>query len=145
MTVKAKKLVYVDMDGVVANTRKALEAGADMDAPGFFLNLEPVYGAVSALKWLSMNFDARILSAPKWTNPNSATEKIVWIKKYTGDLYYKRVILCSDKWLLPGDFLIDDNVRFGNSNFKGSLIHFGSTSFPNWDAVITFLKDEIVN
>ncbi len=51
----------------------------------------------------------------------------------------KKLILCGDKSLVRGHYLIDDSIKDGQENFEGELIRFGSTRFYNWDPVITYL------
>lgn len=52
----------------------------------------------------------------------------------------KKLIICPNKGLLMGDFLIDDMINGrGQENFKGELIHFGSEHFSCWNSIVPHL------
>ena len=55
---------------------------------------------------------------------------------------YKRLILTHHKDLNRGDFLIDDRPNNGAEQFEGEWLHFGSTAFPDWAAVLNYLRDK---
>lgn len=110
---------------------------------GFFENLEPIYGAIDAVNQLRRNniFDVYILTAPSTRNPHSYTEKRLWVEKHFNSDFTDKLIICSNKALLKGDFLVDDSVRGkGQENFDGELINFGSNVFPDWDSVLDYLN-----
>jgi 5'(3')-deoxyribonucleotidase len=52
------------------------------------------------------------------------------------------MVLCGDKSLLKGEYLIDDTNTAGQSDFEGEWIHFGSDKFPNWDSVVEYLMKD---
>lgn len=73
------KIIYIDMDGVLCNYNDAHEQ-VRINSPqikypqsieGFFLNLEPIDGAINAFKHLFNNpyYDVYILTAPSIYNP----------------------------------------------------------------------------
>lgn len=140
------KRVYVDMDGVLCNFAKARaeELARDPSQPypqaqfGFWMDLEPIEGAVEAFNALCANYDVWILSKPSFDNINSFSEKAYWVKKYFGPDISRKLILCGNKFLLIGDYLIDDDTRAGQREFKGSFIHFGTDQFPNWASVLKY-------
>lgn len=108
---------------------------------GFFTNLAEKEGAVASVIALvnSPKYDPYILTAPSIKNPLSYTEKRVWIEQKFGFEFVKKLIICPNKSLLKGQFLIDDNHRGkGQDKFEGKLIHFGGDEFPNWEKVRTF-------
>ena len=77
--------------------------------PGFFLNLEPIAGAVEALKsLLAEGYDVRICTAPKKIFDNCVAEKFAWVKKHLGQEFVERIVLTRDKTLVRGDILVDD-------------------------------------
>ena len=39
-----------------------------------------------------------------------------------------------------GDYLIDDRTKNGAGEFSGELIQFGDDAFPNWEAILNYLK-----
>ena len=147
------KILYIDMDGVLVKSNIELECLDDdiqykfknrlYEAPGFFSKLKPIEGAIESYKYLTKKFDTYILTAAPWNNPTAANDKIEWVKKYLPDEAYKRIIIIHNKNLNIGDYLIDDNLRNGVSEFKGMHIHFGTEKFPDWKSVVEFLDNEL--
>ena len=111
---------------------------------GFYANLKPIDNAIRVVKKLieSEKFDVYILTAPSFRNPLSYTEKRVWIETQFGIEFTEKLIICSNKGLLRGDILIDDNDHGkGQENFIGRLIQFGSVAFPDWNSI----EKELIN
>ena len=153
----SKKILYIDMDGVVANFAKAIkveipnwdlisaeEKGALTDEvcgsiPNFFLNLEPIAGAIETINKLAPHYETYFLSAAMWNVPQSYTEKRLWIEKYFGESFRKRLILTHRKDLNLGHYLIDDRTSHGAGKFKGEHLHFGTERFPDWQAIDKYL------
>lgn len=76
-------------------------------APGFFDRLEPVSGAIPALKALvAAGHDVRVVTSP--CTPHSAAEKILWCARHLPFLDQKSVSIVHRKHDLRGDVLIDD-------------------------------------
>ena len=65
---------------------------------------------------------------------------MLWVRRYLGDVAYKRLILSHHKDLSRGNFLIDDSEKNGAREFGGKLILFGSKEFPNWAGVMEYLR-----
>jgi len=139
-------IVYVDMDDVICDFTSAynyaLQQNPSIKHPqsqyGFFANLIPKKGTVEAIKALiqSEKFEPYVLTAPSTRNPFSYTEKRVWIEKYFGYDFVDKLIICANKSLLKGDYLIDDNTSGkGQEAFEGKLLHFGCAQFPNWHSI----------
>lgn len=113
-------IIYLDMDDVLcdfqSSYRKALLDNPSITFPqsqyGFFANLNPIEGAIDAAKALekSNKYQPYILTAPSLKNPLCYTEKRVWVEKWLGFSYVKKLIICPEKSLLKGDYLIDDNI-----------------------------------
>ena len=101
--------------------------------------MDPIEGAIESFEMLSSLYDSHILSTSPWENPSAWSDKLFWVKKYFGNLAYKRPILSLHKSLNSGDYLIDDRTKNGMDRFSGKQLHFGSEAFPNWGVVITFL------
>jgi 5'(3')-deoxyribonucleotidase len=148
-----KKRLFIDMDGVLVDLKGEINKfsemmpglvnryGADIDKiPGLFKDPRPVNGAADAFNRLSEVFDVYILSTAPWDNPDAWTHKRLWVEKHLGKAAYKRLILSHHKNLCQGDYLIDDRTANGAGEFNGELIQFGSTEFPNWQAVLTYLN-----
>jgi len=139
------------MDGVICDFYKAKEEALKRNPHnkfpqseyGFFTNLEPIEGAISAIMWLmaSKDFEVYILTAPSILNPLCYTEKRVWIEKHFGMDLVRNMIISPNKGLSKGDILIDDNEKgCGQDMFEGDFIHFGSNKFPNWNEILIYLN-----
>ena len=111
--------------------------------PKIFEKLELMDKAHESVMWLREHFDIYFLSTPVHKVPESYTGKRLWIKDKFGEWADKRLILTHRKDLCIGDYLIDDRLKNGSEQFKGDHIHFGQTSFKNWDAVINYLSSKI--
>ena len=146
------EIVYIDMDDVLCDYSGAYyeassttpEIAYPQSQYGFYTSLLPIKGAISAANWFlgSDSFLPYILTAPSTKNPMSYTEKRVWVEKHLGLEFVERLIICPDKSLLKGNYLIDDLASGrGLENFEGQLIHFGTETFKNWVDVIRFFKN----
>lgn len=158
-----KKILYIDLDGVIANFDKAIESiipdintkesYADPDArsekvtaicmarPEIFQELEPIEGAVDIIKKMFEHFEVYFLSAPMWHVPLSFAGKRIWIETHFGEMAKRRLILTHRKDLAIGDILIDDRLVNGAKDFKGIFIHFGSDKFPSWKETEKYLRE----
>jgi 5'-nucleotidase len=156
------KIIYVDLDGVVADFDKAiksfcpeLETSDNMKDylvradkvnkiaeanPNIFENLETIEGAIEAVNKLMDEYEVYFLSTPMWNVPESWMGKRIWIEKHFGKRAHKRLILTHRKDLAIGDILIDDRLRNGADKFEGEHIHFGKAPFENWSKVIKYLE-----
>ena len=145
-----KKIIYVDMDGVLCNFNKAykhaLYSNPIQPFPqsqwGFFLKLEEIPGAIEAFKKLQEKYDVYILTRPSIWNLNCYTEKAAWVLNHLGFDVLEKTILSCDKSLLKGDYLIDDSNSDGQPEFEGEWIEFGNFKFPNWDYVVEYLMNK---
>ncbi|WP_281337243.1 5' nucleotidase, NT5C type [Flavobacterium eburneipallidum] len=159
-----KKILYIDMDGVVADFDKALEyydseinkMNHENDSnqatirnnkvdviceanEEFFHQIPPIDSAIETVSQLFEKFDIYFLSTPMWSAPHSFTGKRIWIEKHFGEMASKRLILTHRKDLNIGEYLIDDRICNGVENFSGTHIHFGSEKFPNWEITAKYL------
>ena len=146
------KIIYIDLDGVVADFEKGRKShplgnitpyiGRPDKLPGIYENLETIEDSVDSVNKLLKSdlFDVYFLSTAPWDNPDAWTHKRLWVEKHLGKAAYKRLILSHHKNLCQGDYLIDDRTANGAGEFNGELIQFGSTEFPNWQAVLTYLN-----
>lgn len=150
-----KNILYIDLDGTIANLGKAInKLRPDLDPkvfhtdvgdlfkanPMMFHSLEPMEGAVDSIIDLSNDFDIYFLSTPVWEVPESYSGKRIWLANYFGKYAERKLILTHRKDLAIGHFLVDDNLNHGVSEFKGEHIHFGTEKFPNWEETHKYLK-----
>lgn len=141
------KRVYVDMDDTIYDFLGAYNK-AKFENPaqkfpqsqwGFFLNLKPLPDAIESFKILQTKYDLWILTRPSFKNINCFSEKAYCIQEHFGYDVLEKLILCGDKSLLKGDYLIDDQSNCGQPDFEGEWIQFGSDKFPNWKVVVEYL------
>lgn len=133
MTQRQKKVIYLDMDDVIAdffNSAKDKTNTVDeglMYTHDFFFNLKPVSGAVSNVRRiLNLGFDVWILTQPLANWAPSYSEKVRWINIHFPELTNK-IIMTQDKGLMVGHYLIDDNDVKWKAKFEkngGKFVHF---------------------
>ena len=138
------KRVYIDMDDTLCDFMGPFRSGEwklkyPQSKVGFFLNLQPFDCAIEGVKLLQAKYDVWILTRPSIKNTHCYTEKAEWIKKYFGEKMLHKLILCPDKSLVKGDFLIDDDSRHGQPEFEGEWLQFGTEKFPDWKSIIKYL------
>jgi 5'(3')-deoxyribonucleotidase len=148
------KILYVDMDNVIVDFPSAfphlsleiLQEYEDRldEVPGIFALMEPLPQAIASFEELATKFDTYILSTSPWGNPSAWSDKLLWVKRYLGEVAYKRLILSHHKHLNSGDFLIDDRTKNGADRFQGEHILFGSDKFPDWPSVVDYLNGKIM-
>ena len=64
-------------------------------------------------------------------------------RRVPDDVAHKRLIPTHRKDLNRGDFLIDDRPeKRGAGEFQGELAHFGSERFPDWPAVMEYMRQQ---
>lgn len=146
-----KKIIYIDLDGVVVdligemhhelqNTNLKFEHPTDIidQSETIFLNAKPIPHALEAINELEKHYDVYILSTAPWHNIHSWSQKRIWVEKYLPSMY-KKLILTHHKNQLLGDYLIDDRLKNGASDFKGEHIHIFQENFPTWQSVLDYL------
>jgi hypothetical protein len=148
---KMKKIVYIDLDGVIFDFEKAHKEALEMNPKqpfpqsqlGFFTNLTPIKDAVYSVEELFLYFDVYFLTAPSTKNPLCYTEKRLSIEYLFGFEACKKLIIFENKSLVKGHYLIDDRFDSHKQNeFEGELILFGSEKFPNWIFVLKYLYEK---
>ena len=157
-----KKILYIDMDGVIADFDKKIATllpgvpmgdGKDYENrskmvdkavseyPTFFEELEPIKNSIESIKKLRDIYEIYFLSTPMCNVPESYSGKRKWIKKHFGEWADKRLILTHRKDLVIGNILIDDRLKNGADNFKGRLIFFpyNENAGKTWITIRKFL------
>jgi 5'(3')-deoxyribonucleotidase len=156
-----QKIIYIDMDETIADFTKAATVDGEFDhlrmyEPGFFLKLEPIDGALVAVRQLTaLGYDVQILSQPVADSPYSYSDKVQWIGCYFPELLHK-INLTQNKGLFKGDYLIDDNGEKWKDKFEangGKFIHFkyhhptmqfkNSNNRTQWEQIVNFFKEEV--
>ena len=153
-----KKIVYIDMDGVLVDFGKAIDDWFKSHPhledryktfpdhiQGLFRIAPPIKGAIEAVKKLhnSGKYDLFIATSAPWGNPQSNTDKRFWIEDYFGNIFHKRLFTTHRKDLLVGDYLIDDRKKNGAGEFRGEHLQFGVNyednkvgPYPTWDSIL---------
>jgi 5'(3')-deoxyribonucleotidase len=149
----SKKRLYFDMDGVIVDFDSALKLqseetlkeyeGREDEIPGLFGRMQPMPGAIEAVRKLNEIYDCYILSTAPWGNPSAWSDKVIWITRYLDDVFHKKMVITHCKHLCKGDILIDDRDKHGVRDFEGEWIHFGSERFPDWDSVLDYLISDL--
>ena len=144
-------VLFLDLDGVIADFERAMNshplrntppyASSPDRIPHIFRDLDCVPGAKVGVRQLlnSAKYEVYFLSTAPWDNPSAWTDKRLWLEAQFGKRIHRRLILTHRKDLMKGDLLVDDRPNNGAAQFEGEWIHFGSTAFPDWTAVIDYL------
>lgn len=83
---------------------------------GFYSRLQPIPGAVQALKAaVKAGHDVRIVTSPWVSNPTCASDKLNWIVEHYGSHWGARVVITADKTVVRGDILVDDKPKITGS------------------------------
>ena len=135
--IEKKKTILVDMDNTIVNLNKGLFdalnhtdpilahkclhrkefefTGEDekiirpiMNAANFFLNLEPMVGAIETIKEWMKTHNVYFCTRPLMRYEHCVKEKYQWIEKHFGAEAVRYLILCKDKTMIEGHILIDD-------------------------------------
>jgi len=152
MAHSGKEVVWIDMDGVVADfVPMAIETSKKMgitfqqfvdqkkyrNFAGFYRDLPLIPGAQEAIKKLedSGKYELCFVSACSWGNISCFSDKRMWVEKHF-PTFYKKMDLSYHKGHYMGHYLIDDRTKYGAGDFMGEHIMFGNEEYPDWDAVL---------
>ncbi|ELV14005.1 5'(3')-deoxyribonucleotidase, mitochondrial, partial [Tupaia chinensis] len=80
------------------------------ESKNFFYELEPLPGAVEAVKQMASlpNTDVFICTSPIKMFKYCPYEKYAWVEKHFGPEFLEQVVLTRDKTVISADLLIDD-------------------------------------
>ncbi|XP_059764273.1 5'(3')-deoxyribonucleotidase, cytosolic type [Balaenoptera ricei] len=97
------------------------------EAPGFFLDLEPIPGALEAMREMNDMQDTEVFicTSPLMKYDNCVHEKYRWVEKHLGPQFVERIILTRDKTVVLGDLLIDDKDTIQ-----------GQEETPSWEHIL---------
>ena len=137
-----KKIIYIDMDGVISDFNKAAKQGGYTHRPDLKVNyrtLDLIPVARSALIRLNHDFDIFIATTPPWSRPDVWTHKREWIGEHFPWLK-RKMILTHRKDLLIGDILIDDSRWRGQPDFQGNWLWFGTAQrCKDWPSTLELI------
>lgn len=74
----------------------------------FFLDVKPYEGALEAVEELTKSHRVHIVTAFSADKPETATSKVVWVRKHMPFIHKRFITLMSQKHMLRADVLIDD-------------------------------------
>lgn len=142
-----KRTLYIDMDDTICDFKgrynEIRTANPNIFFPqsqyGFFTSLDPLPGTLESVEALREFYNVYILTRPSVMNPLCYTEKRIWVEKHFGMLFCHRLIICPNKSLMIGDYLVDDILW---PHFRGKQILYGGHEFPNWDLTFNYLKSK---
>lgn len=147
-----KASIYVDLDDTAVDYKKQLSLYKNkypsyeypQSVIGFFSTMEPMPGFLEAWKELSEDYYMKFLTRPSVYNLNSYTEKAIWVRDNMGGLDALEVLnLCPDKSIIGEsyDYLIDDGIINGQTEFKGNFLRFGTKGvYKSWDEILEYFK-----
>ncbi|KAM5152207.1 5'(3')-deoxyribonucleotidase, mitochondrial [Mantella aurantiaca] len=103
------------------------------EGKNFFLELDPIDGAVEAVKEMSNlpNTDVFICTSPIKRYQYCPYEKYAWVEKHLGHEFLEQIILTRDKTVVSADLLIDDRPDITGAEAKPSWEHILFTACHN--------------
>jgi 5'(3')-deoxyribonucleotidase len=57
----------------------------------------------------------------------------------------KKTILCGDKSLVKGHYLIDDHHKDGQTEFEGKWIQIGNEKYQDWKSVVEEIDRDVMD
>jgi 5'-nucleotidase len=95
-----------------------------MNRAGFYSDLQPIDGAVDAVRlMIDMGIDVAFVTSPWYTNPTCMDDKKSWLNHHIGNGFADRMIISKDKTRVRGTFLIDDKP------------HVTGKMIPEWEHI----------
>ncbi|XP_026903588.1 5'(3')-deoxyribonucleotidase, mitochondrial isoform X1 [Acinonyx jubatus] len=103
------------------------------ESENFFLDLEPLPGAVEAVKQMANleNTDVFICTSPIKMYKYCPYEKYAWVEKHFGPDFLDQIVLATDKTVVSADLLIDDRP-----DITGKWPAAGAEPTPSWEHIL---------
>ncbi|XP_043945594.1 5'(3')-deoxyribonucleotidase, mitochondrial isoform X2 [Protopterus annectens] len=103
------------------------------ESKDFFLDLDPIPGAVTAVKQMVnlTDTDVFICTSPIMKYDHCPFEKYAWVEKHFGREYLEQVVLTRDKTVVSAHLLIDDNPDISGAEPNPSWEHILFTACHN--------------
>ncbi|XP_045343583.1 5'(3')-deoxyribonucleotidase, mitochondrial isoform X2 [Leopardus geoffroyi] len=103
------------------------------ESENFFLDLEPLPGAVEAVKQMANleNTDVFICTSPIKMYKYCPYEKYAWVEKHFGPDFLDQIVLATDKTVVSADLLIDDRP-----DITGKWPATGAEPTPSWEHIL---------
>ncbi len=105
---------------------------------GFFLNMDPIKGALEGLKEMQREgMNVIICTSPHKDSIHCIDEKREWVNQYLGDKFAKEMIFSYDKTEVAGDILVDDRtdlISKGKHHPTWTQVLFAAEHNRNFDA-----------
>ncbi|XP_078521341.1 5'(3')-deoxyribonucleotidase, mitochondrial isoform X3 [Lissotriton helveticus] len=97
------------------------------EAKNFFLELDPIPGAVDAVKHMATldDTDVFICTSPIKKYQYCPYEKYAWVEKHLGHEFLDQIVLTRDKTVVSADLLIDDRLDIT-----------GAEPNPTWEQIV---------
>lgn len=120
-----------------------------MHEPGFFRDLPVMDGAREVVEELYEHYEIFVTTAATEFK-HSLLDKWEWLHENMPFIHHHRIVLCGDKRIVHGDFMIDDKVR-NLSGFNGTGLLFtashnvhdtGYHRVNNWREVRDYFRNE---
>lgn len=104
------------------------------ESKDFFFELEPLPGAVEAVKQMAnlQNTDVFICTSPIKMFKYCPYEKYAWVEKHFGPDFLEQIVLTRDKTVISADLLIDDRPDITGAEPHPSWEHILFTSCHNY-------------
>jgi len=91
------------------NEEECAAVDAIFNYPGFYKDLEPIDGALDAIRLtIERGHSVEIVTSPWWANPTCLQDKSDWVARYLGEEFRAKIVFTSDKTGWRGDYLVDD-------------------------------------
>uniref|UniRef100_A0A8C5WDV6 5',3'-nucleotidase, mitochondrial n=1 Tax=Leptobrachium leishanense TaxID=445787 RepID=A0A8C5WDV6_9ANUR len=103
------------------------------EAKDFFLDLDPIEGAVEAVKEMARlsNTDVFICTSPIKRYEYCPYEKYAWVEKHLGHEFLEQIVLTRDKTVVSADLLIDDRPDITGAELNPTWEHILFTACHN--------------